>query len=122
MPDIAGLDTGSADGALFHIDPDSGSISALGVFDAESQVGYVFYVEVYNASDSTHICDNASVEIRILEENDRPPVFDRSLYTLVVTIAEPVGSVILTVNAADEDHSTSTGTLATLWHQTPPRY
>ena len=68
--------------------PDSGNISALGVFDAESQVGYVFYVEVYN---SMHIFDNASVEIRILEENDCPPVFDRSLYTLVVTIAEPVG-------------------------------
>ena len=107
MPDIAGLDAGSGDGALFHIDPDSGNISALGVFDAESQVEYVFYVEVYNASDSTHIFDNASVEIRILDENDRPPVFDRSLYTLVVTIAEPVGSVILTVNAIDEDHSTS---------------
>lgn len=105
MPDIAGLDTGSGDGALFHINPESGNISTLGVFDAERQDVYAFFVEVYNASDSMHIFGNATVEIQIQDENDNPPVFEQSLYTLVITVAEPVGSTVLTVNAIDEDHS-----------------
>ena len=101
MPDL--MDAGSGDGALFHIDSTSGNISALVPFDAESQNSYAFFVEVYNASDRSQIFDSASVEVVILDENDNHPVFVQTLYTRVITTAEQPGSIILTVNATDDD-------------------
>ena len=97
------MDSGSGDGALFHIDSTSGNISALISFDAERQMRYIYFVEVYNASDSLQIFDNASVEVEILDKNDNRPVFAQSLYTRVITRAEQPGSIILTVSATDED-------------------
>ena len=101
MPDL--IDSGSGDGALFHIDSTSGNISALTSFDAESQNIYAFYVEVYNASNSSQIFNIASVEVEILDQNDNHPVFVQDLYTRVITTVEQPGSIILSVSATDED-------------------
>jgi len=94
----------NASNNLFHIDRTSGSISTQGnsEFDVERRMDFFFYVEVYNLDNNT-IYDYATVEVELQDVNDNAPVFDQSLYTRVLTTAQPTGSVILSVSATDRD-------------------
>ena len=85
---------------MFHIDPDLGVVSVLSALDAEQQSLYFIHVEVYNGS---HVFDNASIEVHVEDVNDHTPEFSQSLYTDVITTAEPQGSLLFTVLAEDGD-------------------
>ena len=89
---------------LFNIDSTSGNISTQGSFefDIETRMEFFFYVEVYNLDDDT-VYDYATVEVELQDVNDNAPVFDQSLYTRVITTAQPTGSVVLSVSATDRD-------------------
>lgn len=93
---------------LFHVDQISGDISTLTLFefDSESQVLFIFYVDVINADNNT-VYDTAPIEIQLTDVNDNKPVFSQSLYTRVINTSQPVTSVILTVAATDADSTTN---------------
>ena len=89
---------------LFHIETETGIIrtQAMFEFDIESRQDYLFYVEVYNRDDDMTYA-NATVIIKLLDENDNPPLFDRSLYTRVITTDLTLGSEVIVVTATDRD-------------------
>ena len=94
--------------SMFHIGPDLGNVSVLAMLDAEQQDLYVVYVEVYN---STHVLDDATVEIHVEDVNDHAPQFRQSLYTDVITTAQPQHSVLFNVSADDGDEQGSPNSL-----------
>ena len=100
MPDI------DMNGTMFHIDSDLGNVSVLVEFDTEEQSFFAFYVEVYNSTDDTQVFDTATVEVLVLDVNDNAPVFDQSLYTHVITTAQPPRSILFAVSAKDRDADT----------------
>lgn len=102
------LDVDNASQSLFHIDTVSGEIRTRGTFefDLETRQDYAFYVQVYNVDDGT-LYDVSTVEVRLEDENDNPPVFDRSLYTAVINTSRPLNSVVIVVTATDRDSGTN---------------
>ena len=95
----------NSNAALFHMNEVSGDISVLAQFDAEYQDQYAFYIEVYNATNTQQVFDTATVEIQVTDINDNSPMFLQSLYTSVITTAEPANSTFLQVVARDRDES-----------------
>ena len=93
---------------MFHIDPDLGVASVLSALDAEQQNLYFVHVEVFNGS---HVFDSASIEVHVEDVNDHAPEFSQSLYTDVITTAEPQGSLLFTVLAEDGDEPESENSL-----------
>ena len=95
----------NSNATLFHMNQVSGDIFVLAQFDAESQDQYAFYVEVYNATNIQQVFDTATVEVQVTDINDNSPMFLQSLYTSVITTAEPANSTLLRVVARDRDES-----------------
>ena len=91
-----------SNGSLFHIDTESGNISTRALFDIETRRDYMFYVEVYNVNNGT-VYGNATVQIRLTDENDNPPEFERSLYTRVINSSLSQGSTLFNLMAVDAD-------------------
>ncbi|XP_028399940.1 protocadherin Fat 4-like isoform X2 [Dendronephthya gigantea] len=93
-----------ADG-LFRIeqDGDFGSIKVAGDLDYERNKTFTFYVVAKETQTSEKRETNTTVVITILDVNDNPPVFKKSVYEASVgefaTSPHPVG----TVSATDED-------------------
>ena len=110
-PDDDGMiiDAGSGgNSGVFHIDQTTGEISSPTVFDRESQQTFAFYVEVFNNTDTSKpTLDSASVEVRIVDENDNAPRFAQPLYTSVIVSSTPAGYIILNVSATDSDTGTN---------------
>ena len=44
------------------------------------------------------------IQIYVNDTNDNPPVFDSANYELSISEATPVGTVIVTMAATDQDH------------------
>ncbi|XP_034716720.1 protocadherin-15-like isoform X2 [Etheostoma cragini] len=101
---------------LFHIDPETGELSALKVFDFEALTGseptYTFTVEAIDI-EGTMPPGLASVTVRIMDMNDFSPIFGQSVYRGLVAPNAVKGTIVTTVMANDSDPA---GTPAGLVH------
>ncbi|PIO31152.1 hypothetical protein AB205_0179680, partial [Aquarana catesbeiana] len=104
------LEDRSGDHALFHIDPQTGSIYTAAVFDRETKTSYLLEVKSSDGSESARPgkhgqpnTDTAYVRIFISDVNDNPPTFAQSTYYVSVDEDQDVGTVVATVSASDPD-------------------
>lgn len=90
----------------FHVDPQSGEITSLKVFDREqlqdSDYMIVFDVVVKD-NGLDRLEDVTTVRVTILDENDNPPVFRQSVYKVSKFENEARFSNITVVKADDAD-------------------
>ncbi|VDI43616.1 Hypothetical predicted protein, partial [Mytilus galloprovincialis] len=92
----------------FMMDVQTGEIRSLKVFDRESLIedtGKDSYTIEIMATDNgiTKLNDKATVEIRILDENDNPPIFDNNIYRPKVNENSAKYSPVVKVTATDLD-------------------
>uniref|UniRef100_A0A8C9XI36 Protocadherin-15 n=1 Tax=Sander lucioperca TaxID=283035 RepID=A0A8C9XI36_SANLU len=91
---------------LFHIDPVTGELSVLKVFDFEALTGseptYTFTVEAMD-TEGTMSPGLASVTVRIMDMNDFSPIFRQSVYRGLVAPNAVKGTIVTTVMANDSD-------------------
>ncbi|XP_034563499.1 protocadherin-15-like isoform X4 [Notolabrus celidotus] len=93
---------------LFRIDPVTGDLSVREVLDFEalslsdSEPTYTFTVEAMDIEGSMPP-GLASVTVRIMDMNDFPPVFSRSVYRGAVAPNAVKGTIVTTVMANDSD-------------------
>ncbi|TDG98030.1 hypothetical protein EPR50_G00213960 [Perca flavescens] len=91
---------------LFHIDPVTGELSVLKVFDYEALTGseptYTFTVEAMD-TEGTMPPGLASVTVIIMDMNDFSPIFRQSLYRGLVAPNAVKGTIVTTVMANDSD-------------------
>ncbi|XP_068117206.1 neural-cadherin-like [Hyperolius riggenbachi] len=104
------LEDRSGDHALFHIDPQTGSIYTASVFDRETKTSYLLEVKSSDGSESSRPgkhgqpnSDTAYVRIFISDVNDNPPAFTQSAYYVNVDEDQDAGAVVATVSASDPD-------------------
>ncbi|XP_040264889.1 neural-cadherin-like [Bufo bufo] len=104
------LEDRSGDHALFHIDPQTGSIYTAAVFDREEKTSYLLEVKSADGSESARPgkhgqpnSDTAYVRIFILDVNDNQPSFTQRAYFVSVDEDQDVGYVAVTVSASDPD-------------------
>ncbi|XP_075235036.1 fat-like cadherin-related tumor suppressor homolog [Lycorma delicatula] len=98
---IYGISYGDQD-SVFRLDPDTGELKVIGYLDRERETEYLLNVTV---SDLGRPVKSASrvLPITILDVNDNPPKFQRSLASFRVTENARNGTVIFRVNATDID-------------------
>ncbi|XP_073515773.1 neural-cadherin-like [Phyllobates terribilis] len=104
------LEDRSGDHALFHIDPETGSIFTAAVFDREEKTSYLLEVKSSDGSESARPgkhgqpnSDTAYVRIFIIDVNDNQPSFTQGAYFVSVDEDQDVGSAVVTVSASDPD-------------------
>ncbi|KAM5138136.1 neural-cadherin-like [Mantella aurantiaca] len=104
------LEDRSGDHALFHIDPQTGSIYTASVFDRETKTSYLLEVKSSDGSESSRPgkhgqpnSDTAYVRIFISDVNDNPPAFAQSAYYVSADEDQDAGTVVATVSASDPD-------------------
>ncbi|XP_052061386.1 cadherin EGF LAG seven-pass G-type receptor 2-like isoform X1 [Mytilus californianus] len=96
--------TGNND--AFMIDPSSGSVTTKQTIDREKIDAYQLLIQaIDNADVTSRMSSTATLNIKVLDENDNKPVFNQTSYT--VTISEDhnysTDPVIATVLATDMD-------------------
>ncbi|XP_075692920.1 neural-cadherin-like [Rhinoderma darwinii] len=104
------LEDRSGDHALFHIDPQTGSIYTAAVFDREEKTSYLLEVKSSDGSESARPgkhgqpnSDTAYVRVFIIDVNDNQPSFTQRAYFVSVDEDQDVGTVVFTVSASDPD-------------------
>ncbi|XP_064201137.1 protocadherin Fat 1-like isoform X1 [Anguilla rostrata] len=97
---------GNANGA-FDINPASGVVVTRGALDYETRPQYRLTVQ---GTDMAGMASNATLLVRLVDENDNAPVFARAEFAGVVSESAPPNSVVLTrdqtplvVRASDAD-------------------
>ena len=86
----------------FTINSVTGGISTAGILDREYIDYYVLLVHAYDGG-SPVLSSSTCVFINITDTNDQSPVFNQSLYTGLLVENAPPGTVILRVQASDDD-------------------
>ncbi|XP_063989387.1 cadherin-87A isoform X2 [Diachasmimorpha longicaudata] len=107
---------GGNDNSSFYIDKSDGTIYANRTFDRETRDSYVLSILAANDPDlyvSSSDADKSvilnpehghvNVTITILDENDSPPVFERSDYYTGINSMANVNDIVAKVNAYDQD-------------------
>ena len=86
----------------FAINPSTGEILTLGVYDRETTDLYNLTVEARDRGDPP-LSTTAIVIVTILDENDSPPVFPEPFYSIPIEENVPLGSPVLLLNVTDLD-------------------
>ncbi|CAG0915025.1 unnamed protein product [Notodromas monacha] len=86
----------------FDIDPVSGVVRTAKTLDRESVATYRFYAVAVDRG-SPPMSSSASVVVKILDENDSPPVFESERVELRIKENSRIGSAVGTVVARDPD-------------------
>ncbi|XP_061575163.1 protocadherin-23 [Cololabis saira] len=94
---------------VFHLDYRSGSEDHLGLdlilaskLDRETKDFYTLTIEAFDGGIPPRT-GSLRVNIRVLDENDNPPVFNQTEYHASVREDAPVGSLVSQVHATDHD-------------------
>ena len=87
----------------FDISPATGLVTLAATLDREMRSSYVLTIE---ASDGTNTAQLV-LPVVVLDVNDHSPEFDLGLYTAGVDENAPLGSLVTTVMATDEDTGTN---------------
>ena len=93
--------TGGNTGNRFSLDVHTGELSARPL-DRESQGSYRLTVTAADGG-SPPLSSSCNLTVRVLDENDNPPVFGELSYRGRVREDAPLGSLILNVSATDRD-------------------
>jgi len=91
--------------SLFHVDPQTGTVSSRDTFDRERVDSYHFDVVASGGGLST-LTARACVDVQIVDVNDHRPLFTEPLWnnqTLLVSAQTPRGHVISWLRAVDLD-------------------
>ncbi|WAR00850.1 DS-like protein [Mya arenaria] len=91
--------TGGNIGNKFVIDSDTGELSLQGALDRELVRDYTLNVK---ASDG-YGQDTCEMFIRVQDQNDNDPIFQKTPYEKVLAENVPVGTTVVVVTAADPD-------------------
>ena len=88
----------------FNIDSTTGEVTTIAhSFNYEQQEAFVFYVELYDLSNSTKVYDTAPVVVKVLDVNDNEPSFQQQFYSGFVSETANSGTTVLQVSANDFD-------------------
>ena len=79
---------------MFSVDKFSGKIVLAAPLDHESTKEYMLEVE---ASDTSHVA-KTSITVKVVDENDNPPIFERQAYEVDVKELSPPGTSVLQVH------------------------
>jgi len=97
---------GSVDvSSLFHVDPQSGTVSSLDTFDRERVALYHFDV-VASGGALSMLSARSCVDVQVVDANDHRPLFTEPLWnnqTLLVSSQTPRGHVVSWLRAVDLD-------------------
>ncbi|XP_076089767.1 protocadherin Fat 4-like [Mytilus galloprovincialis] len=121
VQNISATDSDSADlvyyyfnstNSAFDIDYVTGEVKVKSALDKEINPSYSIVVialdsGTVNSSRST----SATIEITILDENEKPPMFLTSLYIVSLSENSSIGSSVVTLNATDSDNDNVTYTI-----------
>ena len=86
----------------FSIDSKTGTITSKTVFDRETKASYTLTVRATDHGVSP-LTDTTTVDISILDVNDNKPVIKNLPQTIRVSEGSPVGSVVFSLSASDND-------------------
>ena len=100
----------------FSINTNTGAVTITTpyTFNYESQMEYIFYVELYNVTNTTMVFDSTPVVVKILDINDNTPVFSEEFYKISIPFSTSSGTSILTVSATDKDSGSNSEILYSL--------
>ncbi len=102
----------------FNIDSTTGRIYVAGNLDFEDKVEYRLTVVAEDYGISA-LSSSATVSINVLDENDHDPVFTSSSIVRQVVENSPVGTIVGTVTADDDDSGKNGQLVYTITDQTP---
>ena len=86
----------------FDIDPELGTIATVDSLDRELTDFYLFEIVAEDGGDPS-MQSTVSVNITVIDVNDNSPVFRQPSYAANVTENVPVGTLVITVEASDDD-------------------
>lgn len=98
---VYGISGGDADSA-FRIDPDSGELQVIGYLDRERESEYYLNITVYDLGSPQHSVSRL-LPVTVLDVNDNPPRFEKTLASFRVTENALNGTAIFRANATDRD-------------------
>ena len=93
---------------LFSIDRTTGLITLLSPLDRETQDLYNLTVWVTDGDGLDALKNSTTVQVRVADHNDNPPVFSRSHYQAAINEDAYLGTVLLTLSTDDKDLNTIT--------------
>ncbi|XP_071953305.1 cadherin-23-like [Antedon mediterranea] len=92
----------SDNSSIFTINKESGDIFQILAADYETKRSYKLDV-IAEDFGTPSMSTNVTIEIRIGDENDNAPIFNKNVYEGKINETAPNGELILTVNATDAD-------------------
>ncbi|XP_055371961.1 fat-like cadherin-related tumor suppressor homolog [Condylostylus longicornis] len=98
---VFGISDGDHD-SVFRIDPETGELQIIGYLDREREDEYVLNVTVYDLGKPQKSLSKM-LPIFVIDENDNPPKFSKSLASFRVTENAINGTIIFQLNATDAD-------------------
>ncbi|CAK1577864.1 unnamed protein product [Parnassius mnemosyne] len=98
---VYAISGGDADSA-FHIDPDTGELKVIGYLDRERESEYYLNVTVYDLGVPQR-SSSRLLPVTVLDVNDNPPRFEKTLASFRVTENAINGTAIFRANATDRD-------------------
>ncbi|VDO27944.1 unnamed protein product [Haemonchus placei] len=90
-------------GGTFVIDRDTGAITVTRPLDREQTHEYLLHVVAQDSDPVNPKSAKAMVLVSVLDQNDNPPLFERSEYVLQVMESESIGYTLATVHAEGGD-------------------
>lgn len=96
-----GISGGDADSA-FRIDPESGELQVIGYLDRERETEYYLNVTAYDLG-SPRRSASRLLPVTVLDVNDNPPRFEKTLASFRVTENALNGTAVFRANASDRD-------------------
>lgn len=98
---VFGISDGDHD-SVFRLDPDTGELQIIGYLDRERQDEYVLNVTVYDLG-KPQKSSSKMLPITVLDENDNPPKFEKSVASFRVAENAINGTIIFRLNTTDAD-------------------
>jgi hypothetical protein len=88
--------------SIFSIDPHQGWITTQGMLDYEMETSYELKVIAVD-NGTPQRSSTSSVNIRLVDKNDNPPVFSQRHYTAAVNEGALPGTIIFLMGVSDKD-------------------
>uniref|UniRef100_A0A1B0CII9 Cadherin domain-containing protein n=1 Tax=Lutzomyia longipalpis TaxID=7200 RepID=A0A1B0CII9_LUTLO len=98
---VFGISDGDND-SVFRLDPETGEFKVIGYLDREREDEYVLNVTVYDLGHPQKSISKV-LPVTVLDENDNPPKFEKSLTSFRIPENALNGTVVIVLNATDAD-------------------
>ncbi|XP_043247503.1 fat-like cadherin-related tumor suppressor homolog, partial [Amphibalanus amphitrite] len=87
----------------FAVNSETGLVTQVGALDRERQSSYELRVAARDGAADRPLSSHAVIHIDVLDVNDNPPRFSRSVYRVRASEDLPVGAVVAQLEARDPD-------------------